>query len=105
MAGTQRSMLAGPAAGTGQLAHDIHLLPALGGLSRLAARVRSRAERGGLAHAAGRLDHGASPPAHFEDAQKNGPQALGRSRGGLTTKLHVAAHARGRPVRGRLSTS
>lgn len=30
---------------------------------------------------------------------KNGPQALGRSRGGLTTKLHAVADARGRSVR------
>ena len=31
--------------------------------------------------------------------KKNGPQVLGRSRGGLTTKLHAVADARGRPVR------
>lgn len=35
--------------------------------------------------------------------KKNGPQALGRSRGGLTTKLHVAADARGRLRRCRLT--
>ncbi|WP_242583376.1 IS5 family transposase [Hymenobacter telluris] len=35
--------------------------------------------------------------------KKTDPQALGRSRGGLTCKLHVAADARGRPVRCRLS--
>jgi transposase len=35
--------------------------------------------------------------------KKNGPQALGRSRGGLTSKLHVVADARGRFVRGGLT--
>lgn len=31
--------------------------------------------------------------------KKNGPQALGRSRGGLTTKLHLAVDDAGRPLR------
>ncbi|MBU9420799.1 IS5 family transposase [Burkholderia multivorans] len=31
--------------------------------------------------------------------KKGGPQALGRSRGGLSTKLHVAVDATGRPLR------
>lgn len=31
--------------------------------------------------------------------KKNGDQALGRSRGGLTTKLHTLTEARGNPVR------
>ncbi|QNB16062.1 IS5 family transposase [Paraburkholderia tropica] len=31
-------------------------------------------------------------------ARKNGPQALGRSRGGLTTKLHLAVDNAGRPL-------
>ena len=31
--------------------------------------------------------------------QKNGPQALGRSRGGLSTKLHLAIDSMGRPLR------
>ncbi len=37
-------------------------------------------------------------------AQKSGPdQALGRSRGGLSTKIHAVADARGRPVDLRLT--
>nr|WP_230947496.1 IS5 family transposase [Burkholderia territorii] len=32
-------------------------------------------------------------------SKKNGPQALGRSRGGLTTKLHLAIDNAGRPLR------
>jgi transposase len=51
------------------------------------------------AHAAGGLDHGTGAPARERGTQKNGPQALGRSRGGLTSKLHVAADAQGRLVR------
>jgi len=36
---------------------------------------------------------------HSAGAQKSGPQALGRSRGGLTTKLHLAVDEVGRPLR------
>lgn len=36
---------------------------------------------------------------HSSGAQKNGLQALGRSRGGLTTKLHLAVDDAGRPLR------
>ena len=35
--------------------------------------------------------------------QKNGAQALGRSRGGLTTKIHVAVDGLGRLIQGRVS--
>lgn len=35
--------------------------------------------------------------------QKNGAQGLGRSRGGLTTKIHVVVDAIGRLIQGRLS--
>src|ERR1700691_4591706 len=36
-----------------------------------------------------------SPPRRYRGAKKNGPQAIGRSRGGCTTKIHlVAADAR-----------
>jgi transposase len=37
---------------------------------------------------------------HSAGARKtHGPQAIGRSRGGLTTKLHLAIDANGRPLR------
>lgn len=49
------------------------------------------------------LDHRAGTPARERRAQKNGPQALSRSRGGLSSKLHVVADARGRFVRGGLT--
>jgi len=36
---------------------------------------------------------------HSAGALKSGPQAIGRSRGGLSTKLHLAIDAIGRPLR------
>ena len=35
---------------------------------------------------------------HSAGAKKNGPQAIGRSRGGLTTKIHALVDALGNPV-------
>ena len=35
--------------------------------------------------------------------QKKGPQAIGRSRGGLTTKIHVVVDAIGQLIQGRLT--
>lgn len=40
---------------------------------------------------------------HAAGAPKNGAQALGRSRGGLTTKIHVVVDAVGRLIQGRVS--
>lgn len=45
------------------------------------------------------VDYYAGAPARERGAQKNGPQALGRGRGGLTSKRHVAADARGHLLR------
>ncbi len=50
-----------------------------------------------------RLHHRSSPPACRWCPQKNGAQALGRSRGGLTTKIHVVVDAIGRLIQGRVS--
>ena len=36
--------------------------------------------------------------AHGAGREKNGPQAIGRSRGGLTTKIHALIDALGNPV-------
>ena len=41
-----------------------------------------------------RVDHSSSASAH----EKNGAQAIGRSRGGLTTKIHALVDALGNPV-------
>ncbi len=46
-----------------------------------------------------RFDHCASPPTFGRCPKKDGHQEIGRSRGGLTTKLHVAVDALGNPLR------
>ncbi|WP_227749484.1 IS5 family transposase [Paraburkholderia atlantica] len=46
-----------------------------------------------------RFDHRARAPAFVRSSKKNGPQALGRSRDGLTTKLHLAVDDAGRRLR------
>jgi transposase len=105
LADAQRLPLAGPADGLGQLAHDVHALPALDRRGPMGPGAGGCATARCAAHAAGGLDHRARPPACQRGTQKNGPQALGRSRGGLTSKskLHVVADARGRFVRGGLT--
>src|SRR5215472_3048388 len=45
-----------------------------------------------------RRHHRARPPAQRRRTKKNGDQAIGRSRGGLTTKIHVVVDALGNPV-------
>ena len=77
----------------------VHALPALDGHGRVGPGAGRRAAGRRAAHAARGLDHGAGALARERRAQKNEPQALGRSRDGLTTKLHAVADARGRPVR------
>ena len=46
-----------------------------------------------------RLDDRPCPPAFGRRPKKAGGQEIGRSRGGLTTKLHVAVDALGNPLR------
>src|SRR4030081_325732 len=45
-----------------------------------------------------RCDHRARSSAQRRCPKKNGPQAIGRSRGGLTTKIHALVDALGNPV-------
>ena len=54
---------------------------------------------------AARFNHRASPPACRRGETKKGgaDEALGRSRGGFSSKLHVAVDAQGRPVELRLT--
>ena len=73
VAGAQWSALAGLARRARQLAHHVHALPALGGLGRVAARLRSGAGRGGLAHAAGRFDYRAGAPACGRGSRRAAP--------------------------------
>lgn len=74
-------------------------LPALGAKRRLAARIRGRAGPGpGLGHA--RLNQRTSAPARGRAKKSNAPaEALGRSRGGFTSKLHAVVDALGNPLR------
>jgi putative transposase len=85
--------VAGSAAQAGLLARGLHALPALGGARGLAAFVEKspgRTLRPSPRIALG-FDHGARPSARRRRAKKNGPdQALGRSRGGFSTKIHAA---------------
>ena len=46
-----------------------------------------------------RRHHCARPSTQRRCARKNGAQAIGRSRGGLTTKIHVLVDALGNPFR------
>ena len=75
------------------LARRLHALPALGGAWRLGAAVEksaSRAFRGSTWSAPG-FDDGTCASPRGRCAKKNGgDQALGRSRGGFSTKIHAA---------------
>lgn len=81
------------AAQAGLLACRLHALPALGGPRGLAAFVEKPPSRTlcSSARLAPGFDDGARPSARRRRAKKNGPdQALGRSRGGFSTKIHAA---------------
>lgn len=52
-----------------------------------------------------RLHHCPYPPACDQGRQNNGPQAIGRARGELTTKIHAVIGALGNPLRLRLCAS
>ena len=84
------------------MAYDVRALYALDDFGRVGPGADVRGAGRGLIPAAGGLDHGAGPAARLRSAQKNGSQVLGRSRGGLTSKLYAVAGARGRFVRGYL---
>ena len=45
-----------------------------------------------------RWQHGACPPARRRRQKGGGEQALGRSRGGFTTKIHLRAERGGKPI-------
>ncbi|MEJ7661335.1 MAG: hypothetical protein WKG07_17900 [Hymenobacter sp.] len=100
LAGAQRMSVAGPAPGRG--ATGTPRTPASHTLARRGvwARVWAAGQQDGAPHT--RLLDSTTVRAHqhASGARKNGPPALGRSRGGLTSKLHVVAGAHGRFVRG-----
>ena len=81
------------------LAHDLHADEPLVEERRTGPSVREIADRADRAHqdrgACARFDFDQGPSGWHRRSKKNGPQAIGRSRGGWNTKIHlVAANAR-----------
>ena len=67
---------------------------------RLVAHLRSDVLRPGLRLPDRRLDHHSRPPACVGGKKRGSEeQAIGRSRGGLSTKIHMAVRGLGCPVR------
>src|ERR1700722_5081291 len=96
---THGQSVARSASAVWSMAHGVHTFLALATQRRLATgRACARRRNGNRAHPH-RCDHCESAPAFGRGIKKGGPQALGRSRGGLSTKLHVAVDATGRPLR------
>lgn len=78
-----------------QLAHDLHAASPLGGGGCAGPRVPSAARAAPDPHSrrVSRLgQHQREGPPRWDGcAQKNGPQAIGKSRGGWNTKIHLVA--------------
>jgi transposase len=81
------------------VAHRVHALLAMATQRSLTASRACCIARHGDWAGPDRLNFRESPPAFGRCVKKNGSQALGRSRGGLSTKLHLAVDAAGRPLR------
>jgi len=81
------------------MAYGVHALLSMASQRCVGARGARSVRRDGDQTCADRLDHRSCPPAFSRCSKKSGPQALGRSRGGLTTKLHLAVDEAGRPLR------
>ena len=87
--------MARPAKGIRLLAHNLHPHEQVGQERRPAPRLRASAarrhdERAGHRDVLGQHKHTGSPRRN-RGVKKNGPQSIGRSRGGLNTKLHLVA--------------
>ncbi len=87
------------ATGVGPLAQRLPTLLAVVARRRVVAAFRGVGRRSRLRLSDHRLDH--HPGASARHGKKGGPEdrAIGRSRGGLTTKFRVAVDAPGTPVR------
>ena len=81
------------------MAYGVHALLSVASQRRVGTRGTHLVRRDGDQVCADRLDHRACAPAFGRGSKKSGPQALGRSRGGLTTKLRLAVDEAGRPLR------
>ncbi len=89
------------------LAHDLHAHEPLGAEGRAGSGVHLPAGAGAGAHptgsgGAGQHDRAGASGRHG-GPKKNGPQAIGRSRGGWTTKIHLVAADERTAVAGALS--
>ena len=85
--------MAGLACGTGLLACSVHEIPALGSAGGLAALVEesaSRTFRTGTRVVPGFHDRSCASACCWRAQKNGGDQALGRSRGGFSTKIHAA---------------
>jgi len=100
MAGVPRLYLAGLARPLWQARHATQTQPALGSKRHLATLVRSGTGAGpGLGDA--RLDRSAGlrVGGRWPKKSRVADEALGRSRGGLSTKIHILVDALGNPLR------
>src|SRR6218665_161395 len=75
------------------------MVQALGRVGRMAAGLRNCQWRQRFENADDRYYGGACTSTRCWCQKKEGPQAIGRSRGGWTSKIHVVVDARGSPVR------
>lgn len=104
LAGQNRRPLAGPARAVRQLADGVQPLSPLATPRRLGTGLASppsgsrRARGTGLESALRRWHRHSGPPACGGGSKKGGPQALGRSQGGFSTKIHLRAERGGKPL-------
>lgn len=96
-----RSTMAGPARILWSMENCLQQLPALAGCWSMGKYSQQSKSKPGTAMA----DHGGFDQCKSASAQcwckkrADNDQAIGRSRGGLTTKIHAAVDEKGRPVR------
>src|SRR5215213_11352481 len=99
MGGPHGQPLAGSAALVWTLEQRLHALPRLGEGGRLAAVVRGRLGRARHGIRDGRRHHRQGPPPRARRKRGTSSQAIGRSKGGLTTKILALTDALGNLVR------
>src|SRR5215207_2439953 len=99
VAGADGGALARPAGRFRQVEQRLPALPPLGEGRRVRARLRMPVRRAGLRVRPGRRHHRLRPPQGERRKGGTQGQAIGRSRGGLTTKIVALADALGNLVR------
>jgi transposase len=104
LAAGHRRPVARPAGALRPLADGVLPLSPLAASRRVGTRVGGpagggrRAGRVGLGAALPGWHNGARPPARGRGQKGGGEQALGRSRGGFSTKIHLRAEGGGKPI-------